>query len=159
MQETRVRFPTKVLNILVHQELSVTFCTQLWHSLIYFYGQSVRTGFPQRLVNVMADSCVGGLVVMMLTWNARDRGSIPHWGTEPTVTIQSPLQIFLLLYKSIPFTFVHWLPDIMFVLLFVLVELLEKIVSDLALFSTFFQIEFWLLVLTVSFHLQCFPHL
>ena len=41
----------------------------------------------------MVDSgCLGGLVVMMLTWNARDRGLIPYGGTEffspsePTVT-------------------------------------------------------------------------
>ena len=83
-------------------EPTVTFGTQLWDSLIYLYGQSVRTCFPQRGVNVMADSCLGGLAVMMLTRNARDPGLIPHWGTElfglsePTVTPMKNWSFFLL---------------------------------------------------------------
>ena len=44
----------------------------------------------------------------------------------PWVSQGNLLVIFSLQYKSIPFTFVHWLSDIVFVLMFVLVELSEK---------------------------------
>ena len=46
---------------------------------------------------VTADSCLGGLAVMTLARNARNRGSIPHWFTEffglsePTVTFGAQL--------------------------------------------------------------------
>ena len=43
-------------------EPTVTFGGQLWDSSTCLYGQSMRTCFPQRGVNVMADSCLDGLV-------------------------------------------------------------------------------------------------
>ena len=73
----------------------------IWHPIMgfinLFVGQSLRTHFPQRGLNVMVDSCLGGLAVMTLIQNARDWGSIPCWGTEffspsePNVTIETKI--------------------------------------------------------------------
>ena len=58
-------------------------------------SKHMRTCFLLGRVNVMVISVLGGLMLMTLTWIARDRGSIPCWGTEffqimsliqPTVT-------------------------------------------------------------------------
>ena len=77
MRETGVRSPAEALNFLVCQNPLLHLAPNL-DSLIYLYGQGVRTRFPQTGVNVTADSCLGGLAVMMLARNARDRGSIPR---------------------------------------------------------------------------------
>ena len=65
------------LRLRLHWSLNDGVSTQLWDS-----SSCLRTCFPQKGVNVRADSCLGGLVVMMLIPNARDQGSIPCWGTE-----------------------------------------------------------------------------
>ena len=61
----------------------------LWHiwrpitgfTDLFVWSKHEDTLSPEG-VNVMVDSsCLGGLAVMMLAWNARDWGSIPHWGT------------------------------------------------------------------------------
>ena len=76
-------------------EPTVTFGGQLWDSLTYLvkaWGHaSPRGGWMWRR------SCLGGLAVMTLARNARDRGSIPRWGrgteffgpSEPTVTFRT----------------------------------------------------------------------
>ena len=54
----------------------------MWGSSTYFCSQSVRTHFLQREVNVTADSCLGGLVVMTLNPECERPGFDPplrHW--------------------------------------------------------------------------------
>ena len=79
MPETGVRSPIEAHWIFL-SEPTVTFgaqCGAHWSiCMVKAWGH-----FPQRGVNVMTDSCLGGLVVMTLARNARDRGSIPRWGT------------------------------------------------------------------------------
>ena len=48
---------------------------------LFIWSKREDTLSPEG-VNVMADSCLGGLVAMTLAQNARDQGSIPSWGTE-----------------------------------------------------------------------------
>ena len=55
-------------------EPAVTFLIQLRDSLTYCLVKRLRTCFTQRWVNFTTDSYLGGLVVKMLVWNARDGG-------------------------------------------------------------------------------------
>ena len=75
MRETGVRCPVEALNFSVH-----------WNPLLHLapnYGihglvpsKREDTLSPEGGVNVMVDSYLGGLVVMTLTQNSRDRGSM-----------------------------------------------------------------------------------
>ena len=62
-------------------EPTVTFGTQLQHSLTCLFGQAWGHVSPEG-VNVMAISCHDGLMVLMLTQNVWDWGLIPCLGTE-----------------------------------------------------------------------------
>ena len=48
-----------------------------------------------QVFQVMADSYLGGLVVMTLTWNAREWGLIPHWCTWIFRSVRTHCYIYL----------------------------------------------------------------
>ena len=72
-------FPHRGTEFFGLSEPTVTFVAQLCDSSTWLLGQAWGHAFPKEGggVNVRTDSCLGGLVVMMLTWNVRDQGSIP----------------------------------------------------------------------------------
>ena len=84
----------------------------IWHPIMGFINLFVWSKCEDTLspegVNVMADSCLGGLVVVTLVQNVRDWGSIPSWGTEffgpsePTVTLM--FAILCNLYSFVRFS-------------------------------------------------------